>query len=197
MSDEICQIITKSIDSLVEILGNEIFWSSLVALLIASGIGRYLKPLIGIKPRLVIVDDIEKFVQKENEYWRLAIKNAGKETARFVQVDVTSIIESGNKRTPYLSVPLNWTHVNEVARNIVHDQIAYLDVLTHDVANGGTNVRISTLHSGGNRKFDSLETGETELTLTFYLENGGSFDKKLSVSWNGQQEMEVKINEKK
>ena len=79
------------------------------------------------KPELKIVD-FGPFKQASNlKVWRIAIKNCGNEVAKNVQADVTKIYDKGQERKNFLTVPLQWTHLNSESRDISIGQIVYLD----------------------------------------------------------------------
>ncbi len=155
------------------------FWAILVAsftsLLIAGGIGKYIKPFLWIKPNLKTLK-LELYSQS-SLYWRLPIKNVGNQIAKDVQVEVTQVIDNGKRRSNFLAVPLRWTHLNCESRDILPSQTAYLDVI--DFRNAYALIeekgfaKIITRKSGGVDHFQSLKPGKTTLEITIFQESGG------------------------
>jgi len=174
------------------------FWSSVlpsvVALLVAGGIGRYIKPYLGIKPNLEVFE-LVRFHQ-EHYIWRLAIVNNGKETAKNVQVDVVKIYDNGNPRENFLPMPLPWTHTNKESRDVSPKQTVYLDVFYHKISDPN-DAHIATRFGGGVDSFRKFKFGKTRLILTFYEQSGKSFSKEVEVSWSNGLFLDARMQGKK
>jgi len=174
------------------------FWASIlpsiVALLIAGGIGRFIKPYLGIKPELEVLE-LNRFRQ-DHHVWRLAIINNGRETAENVQVDVIKMYDNGVPRENFLPMPLPWTHLNKENRDISPNQTVYLDVFYHKT-NTPDDVHIATRFGGGIDNFRKLKIGKTRLVLTFYEQSGKSFNKEIEVSWTSGMFLDARLQGKK
>jgi len=180
---------TLTISSLIALI------SSLVALFIAGGIGSYIKPRIGIKPELELLV-LNRYIQASH-YWRLSIRNKGRETAKSVQIDVTKIIDEGKKRKNFIPVPLRWTHYNCESRDILPKQTVNIDVLEHISKIGNEKVKLITNHGGGVDDFEVIKNGYSKITITVYLENGTSFTKMIEVSWHGGAFLDTRLEGEK
>lgn len=174
------------------------FWStvfpSIVALLVAGGIGRYIKPYLGIKPCLEVLE-LVRFHQA-HYIWRLAIVNNGRETAKNVQVDVVKIYDEGVLRENFLPMPLPWTHTDKESRDISPKQTVYLDVFYHKI-NDPNDAHIATRFGGGVDNFRKFKLGKTKLILTFYEQSGKSFNKEIEVSWTSALFLDARMQGKK
>lgn len=154
--------------------------SSLVALLIAGGIGRKIMPLLGYKTKIEFVG-LKKYRQAD-EYWRIAVKNIGSEVAKNVQIDVTKITDNEIERENFLPITLRWTHINKENRDIMPGQIVYLDVVELQMRRA-VRAKLITNLGGEISDFEELKTGRTKITLTVYQENNVPFDKTIEISW--------------
>jgi hypothetical protein len=176
------------------------FWGSIIAsltaLFISIGGARYIKRFFKIKPELAVIS-FKRYTQN-TYYWRIAIRNSGKEVARNVQVDVTSISDNGIKRKNFLSIPLRWTHLNCENRDILPNQIAYIDVIEHKTKPNSKNevVKIISRCGGGVDDFEILQPGKSRIILTFYEKSGISFSKEIHTSWTGENLLDGKIKGK-
>ena len=174
------------------------FWSSIlpsiVALLVAGGIGRYIKPYLGIKPRLEVLELIR--FHQAHYIWRLAIVNNGRETAKNVQVDVVKIYDEGVLRENFLPMPLPWTHTDKESRDISPKQTVYLDVFYHKI-NDPNDAHIATRFGGGVDNFRKFKLGKSKLTLTFYEQSGKSFNKEIEISWTSALFFDARLQGKK
>lgn len=174
------------------------FWSSvlpsIVALLIAGGIGRFIKPYLGIKPELEVLE-LNRFLQAHH-VWRLAIVNNGRETAKNVQVDLVKMYDESVPRENFLPMPLPWTHTDKESRDILPKQTVYLDVFYHKT-NSPDDVHIATRFGGGIDNFRKLKIGRSKLILTFYEQSGRSFSKEVEVSWPGGLFLDARLQGKK
>ena len=168
-------------------------FSSGIALFVAGGGGRYVKGMLKNTPNLEIIGF--RPYKQATDYWRLAIKNVGKETAKKVQVDVTNIFENQQDRENFLAVPLRWTHLrcedNCVSRDILSQQTVYIDVLEHKPRED--RVEIITPGSGGVDDYKVLTQGRSKLKLTFYEESGISFTKFWTVDLKEQSGLELRM----
>lgn len=175
------------------------FWGSIIAsltaLFIAVGGARVIKRLIGIRPELKLIGF--KRYHQATYYWRLAIKNSGKEVAKKVQVNVTAIYDDGKKRENFLAIPLRWTHLNCESRDILPSQTVYLDVVEHIISKDGDEAKLITRRGGGVDDFEVLKKGESKVILTFYEKSGISFDKQIEISRNDGLLLDGRIKGKK
>lgn len=178
------------------------FWSSLIpsliALLIAGGIGKFIKPHLGIKPKLEILG-LQRFLQG-HQVWRIAVINNGLEIAKNVQVDVVKIYDGNVLRENFLPMPLPWTHrdthPDKENRNILPKQTVYLDVFYHK-ANDPNDVHIATRFGGDIDNFRKLKNGKSKLVLTFFEQSGGSFNKEIEISWPSSLFLDARLEGKK
>lgn len=174
------------------------FWfstvPSIVALLIAGGIGRFIKPYLGIKPELEVVE-LKRFRQA-HYVWRLAIVNKGRETAKNVQVDVIRICDEKGFRENFLPMPLPWTHTDKESRDIQPKQTVYLDVFYHK-QNNQDDVHLATRFGGGIPDFRLLQKGKSKIILAFYEESGKTFNKEIEISWSSGLFLDAKLKGKK
>ncbi len=155
---------------------------SIVALCIAGGIGRFIKPYFGIKSELEILE-LRRFRQKHH-VWRLVVVNNGREIAKNVQVDVIRMHDENILRENFLPMPLPWTHVNKENRDILPKQTVYLDVFYHKI-NSPDDVHIATRFGRDIDNFRKFRIGKSKFLLTFYEQGGNSFNREIEVSWEG------------
>jgi len=178
------------------------FWStflpSIIALLIAGGIGRYIKPWLGIKPNLEILG-LDRYRQTHH-VWRLTVVNSGYKTAKNVQVDVVKIYDENVLRENFLPMPLPWTHrdthPDKESRDILPKQTVYLDVFYHKI-NSPDDVHIATRFGGGIDNFRKLKKGKSKLILTFFEQSGKSFNKEIEISWLSDLFLDARLEGKK
>lgn len=170
--------------------------SSVIALLIAGGVGEYIKPWLGFKSSLELLS-FRRYKQASH-YWRLAIRNSGREVARSVQVDILKIVDDGGKeRDNFLPIPLRWTHLNCESRDILSNQTVYLDVIEHIPSAMENAARLITRFGGGVDDFEKLKNGESHIVLGIYQMNGKFIESSIDISWPTGMFFDTRLKGKK
>lgn len=151
--------------------------ASLTALFIAGGGGRFLSSLF-YKPKLSVVA-FRRFKQKDElAVWRILIKNEGNDTARDVQADIEKVYDEGRERKNFLTVPLQWTHLNEEKRDILLKQTVYLDIFDEILrfegspAHKSPQIRFRTRFGLEIFDFSWLKTKESRIKIVVFQRSG-------------------------
>lgn len=149
--------------------------ASIVALSVSGGVGYYLRPLFGLRPKLVALDKISKIPQNEMDYWRLVVTNNGNQVAKSVQGELTCILGSNGKiKKDFFPIPLIWTHYkdDQCSRTILPSQTAYLDILmcNKNISSLNKKFTVRSLVASGVKSLEEVCVGET-LVLTIFAEN--------------------------
>lgn len=167
-----------------------------IALLIAGGVGEYIKPWLGFKSNLELLGF--RRYRQATHHWRLAIRNSGREIAKSVQVDVLKIIDEGGKeRGNFLPIPLRWTHLNCESRDILPNQTVYLDAIEHNPTDLGKGARLTTRFGGGVDDFELLKNGRTYIVLGVYQMNGSVIESAIDISWPAGMFFDARLKGKK
>ena len=111
-----------------QISDNKIFWVSLISAIITffavlSGLFKEWFLSILFKPKLIF--KAAKTVSQSNSYfmYRLLVFNDGQAAAHDVRAIVSNVT---------IPINLNWTHINNITRDISKKEPAYLDVIKEE-----------------------------------------------------------------
>ena len=117
------------------------------------------------------------------KYFRIAIKNKGEVTARDVEVSLESI----EKRKNFIPIPLNWTHINSIKRNISPGQTVYFDVFCTKENDNDNPIITSPIGFHG-KKMSQLSLGHNKLIIKLYQDNGKTrtIDLKINIGKDGE-----------
>ncbi len=169
--------------------------TSLVALFLGAGGGDWIRREIW-KPKLVF-KELMKVRQGGKVIWRLVIENQGRATAKNVQVEATRIYEGKGARNDFLSLPLRWSHMDRIEREILSNQTAYLDVLElvdTDTRNIRSEHKLKLAsYFGSGTPLPELSEKATQIDLVSYQRRGIKQNISVKVVWDGDMLLEAKL----
>lgn len=167
--------------------GNFAEWGTILMTLILSSIALFKESLINLiyKPKIKYLNVVQTH-QNGQTYYRLPIQNIGDRYIEKIEYSIAKVQESNKEKRDLIPSPLNWMHLkseNNFTRDILPDQVAYLDLLLYQNNQDDPKVRIQSNLIEHLHDMVEIKAGSTKLTLIYFSNNGVKGELKLRVDW--------------